>query len=151
MTINAAQSYAAGHGIENAAFGLPRTIRVRAADSGGAIGIWTETVQPGAGPPPHRHTRETEIFQIVEGTFCFRFGGEEREFGAGDIVVVPPGVPHSFVCSGESAGRMVVSVVPGGFEEFFLEVEAEGLVPPDDMPRIIEIAKTYGLEFVLPG
>lgn len=150
MSFDEARFHTAAEGIENGAFGLPRTIRVRAADNGGAIGMWTETVEPGAGPPPHVHSRETEIFEIVEGTFRFRCGEAERDVGPGDIVVLPPDVPHSFVCTGGTRGSMVVSVVPGGFEEFFLDVEAEGLVPPDDMPRIIEIAKSYGLEFVLP-
>lgn len=150
MRLDAAKFHTPQEGIRNAAFGLPRTIRVRAADNGGLIGIWTETVEPGWGPPPHVHTRETEIFQIIEGSFRFHCGGSEHQVGPGDIVVLPPGLAHSFVCISDSPGSMVVAVVPGGFEQFFIDVEAEGLTPPQDMPRIIEIARSYGLEFVLP-
>jgi len=41
-------------------------------------------------------------------------------------------------------------LTPGDGDGFFIEVERLGLHPSRDMPRIVEIADRYGLEFVGP-
>jgi mannose-6-phosphate isomerase-like protein (cupin superfamily) len=81
---------------------------------------------PGFGLPLHRHPVE-EVFLLVRGEATFTVGASRVEAGAGDIVVVPAGVPHRFVNSGEAplvihaflAGPRIVTeyVVPGDSSE----------------------------------
>lgn len=59
--------------------------------------------RPGEGPSLHRHPYH-EIFIVLEGRSTFTAGSATLEAGAGQIVVVRPGVPHKFVNSG--AGRL---------------------------------------------
>jgi mannose-6-phosphate isomerase-like protein (cupin superfamily) len=42
----------------------------------------------------HLHTRQTESFEVVDGRVRYVLDGQENEAGAGDRVVVPPGVAH---------------------------------------------------------
>lgn len=49
----------------------------------------------GGGPRLHRHPYP-ETFIIRTGTALFTVGTEELRVGAGQIVVVPAGVPHKF-------------------------------------------------------
>lgn len=50
---------------------------------------------PAAQPdPPHHHPHE-QITYVVEGRAIFFLGDTPHEIGAGDMVVVPPNVPHS--------------------------------------------------------
>lgn len=50
---------------------------------------------PGAQPdPPHSHPHE-QITYVAEGRVRFFVGDAAYELGAGDMVVVPPDVPHS--------------------------------------------------------
>ena len=58
---------------------------------------------PGSGPRLHRHPYE-EVFVVQEGSVTFTAGEEVIEASAGQVVVVPAGVPHKFVSSG--AGRL---------------------------------------------
>ncbi|MCY0898932.1 MAG: cupin domain-containing protein [Firmicutes bacterium] len=44
--------------------------------------------------PLHQHDQEQLSF-VISGTLTFTVGHESREMGAGDIVSVPPGVPHA--------------------------------------------------------
>lgn len=63
-------------------------------------------VPPGGGPRLHSHPYE-EVFVVQEGQATFTAGTATLEVEAGRIVIVPPGVPHRFVNSGEGRLRQV--------------------------------------------
>ncbi|MEM7416520.1 MAG: cupin domain-containing protein [Gemmatimonadota bacterium] len=42
----------------------------------------------------HVHLTWSETFEILEGAATYRLGGEDRAAVQGDVVVMPPGVPH---------------------------------------------------------
>jgi len=48
------------------------------------------------GPPLHAHTREDEMWWILEGQSRFRADDELREAAPGSFVFVPRGVRHCF-------------------------------------------------------
>ncbi|WP_422026537.1 cupin domain-containing protein [Roseovarius sp.] len=50
---------------------------------------------PGQGPDLHRHPY-AETFILREGEVSFVIGSESVEARAGQVLVAPPGVPHSF-------------------------------------------------------
>jgi mannose-6-phosphate isomerase-like protein (cupin superfamily) len=60
-------------------------------------------VAPGEGPKLHKHPYE-EVFIIQEGTATYTIGSTTLEAQAGQIAIVPAGVPHKFVNSG--SGRL---------------------------------------------
>lgn len=137
-------------GAANGAFGLSRQFLITADDSGGALSQWIEEVPAGAGPPLHVHEREREYFRVLEGAFRFWSGEESFEAGDGDTVLVPAGTPHSFRNIGAEKGQLLITMTPGGLENFFIEVESKGLQPEGDMPEIAAIAARYNLKFVGP-
>jgi mannose-6-phosphate isomerase-like protein (cupin superfamily) len=51
-------------------------------------------VPPGGETAEHYHPKTEELYYFVDGTGRMRLGEEEAEVGAGDCVVIPPGVPH---------------------------------------------------------
>lgn len=57
--------------------------------------IFTHLDRPGGGPKLHRHPY-AETFIVRKGTVIFSDGTASFEASAGDIVVVPEGVPHMF-------------------------------------------------------
>jgi mannose-6-phosphate isomerase-like protein (cupin superfamily) len=61
---------------------------------------------PGGGPKLHRHPYE-EVFIVQEGTATFTAGDETVEVKDGQVIVVPAGVAHKFVNSGEEWLRQV--------------------------------------------
>ncbi len=52
------------------------------------------TVPPGGETAEHYHPRTEELYYFVGGAGRMRLEEEESEVGAGDCVVIPPGVPH---------------------------------------------------------
>ena len=103
------------------------TIKVRATDTGGALGLVEGTFYQGFGPPLHVHHREDEGMLVLDGEIRFRQGTEEFIAGPGTLVWGPREVPHAFTVQSPTA-RVLVLVSPGGLEQMF----ADGGVPVSD-------------------
>jgi len=71
-----------------------------------AVSVIVVDAPPGGGPRLHRHPYE-EVFVIQAGTVTFTAGDETIEASGGQVVVVPGGVPHKFVNTGEGRLRQV--------------------------------------------
>lgn len=139
----------AGEGRKVNVIGNALNIRIHGRDTGGVLAVVESVEQPGGGPPPHIHHREDETFQILEGEYEFTVGGKTFTVQKGATVFGPRGIPHSFRCISKTAGHLMVTLTPAGFEGFFEEVGA--LTPPQqEIPRVMEIGKKYGLEILPP-
>lgn len=76
------------------------------ADHGATTCIILDESEPGGGPRLHRHPYD-ETWVVVEGALTFTAGDDVLAAAAGDIVVVPPGVPHKFRNDGPGRSRLV--------------------------------------------
>jgi len=103
------------------------TIKARAADTDGALGLVEGIFYEGFGPPLHVHHREDEGMLVLEGEIRFRQGTDEFVAGPGTLVWAPREVPHAFRVQSPTA-RALVIVTPGGFEQMFVD----GGVPASD-------------------
>lgn len=126
------------------AFGC-HLIRIRAAETGGTMGAFEAVVPAGEGPPLHLHEREEEFFRVMSGRFGFWCGDDYIELEEGGLAVLPRGVPHRFQNIGQTEGRLLVVVTPGGFEGFFPAVEN---TRPGSMDEVGLLAARFGLRFV---
>ena len=105
-------------------------IKLTAEQTQGHAGMWEWDAPRGAATPLHVHRREDEEFVVLEGTARFLVADRRIDAGAGDVVLLPLGVPHAYVITSERA-RVLGMVTPGGHERFFVEVGA-----PADGPRV---------------
>jgi mannose-6-phosphate isomerase-like protein (cupin superfamily) len=75
------------------------------------------TIQPHrTGPEAHVHTVEDDAFYILEGELTFVVDDGEVEAGPGTFVLVPPGVPHTFMNRGDAVVRLINVHAPAGFD-----------------------------------
>jgi len=89
----------------------------------------------------HTHDGD-ESFEVKQGTVRFALDGDHREGSAGDIVFVPPGVEHGFVCltettidiySEQDMGIYVIVLAPDGtrrVEEIYMQGFPSSHTPP---------------------
>jgi quercetin 2,3-dioxygenase len=89
--------------------------------TGGAFGLFRQTIPPKSGPPAHIHQAEDEFFYVVSGEFHFKLGDGIVSAPARSIVFVPRGTVHTFQNVGTEPGVLLVGVTPGGFEQMFEE------------------------------
>ena len=101
-----------------------RSRSVEGQEVGGVdLSIIFVDLDPGRGPRLHRHAYP-EVFVIQEGRAVYEAGGERREVGPGDVVVVPAGVAHRFESTGEVPLRQLsLHLAPAMLTEW-LEKEA---------------------------
>jgi quercetin dioxygenase-like cupin family protein len=67
---------------------------------------------PGQGPSLHLHDY-VEVHVVQEGQAVFTAGDQERVVRAGEVAIVPPGMPHSFEATGDGTFReLAIHVSP---------------------------------------
>ena len=72
------------------------------------------------GPPLHLHTRQEEYFYVIAGEVLFQVGDSRRHLKAGDSILGPRGIPHTFAAIEGNPGRMLIAFTPAGkMEQFF--------------------------------
>jgi quercetin dioxygenase-like cupin family protein len=124
----------------------------------GRYALWEAIVPPGGGPPPHRHSRESESFWILAGELEFRVDERRIVAGPGTFVHLEPGTKHSFRNESAKTARMLIQVVPAGLERMFLEVGVRLNSPDDPVPpidpqepaRLLAAAERYGVTIFPP-
>lgn len=78
------------------------------------------SVEPGgAGPGPHSHDANDEVFLVTEGTLAFLVGETWIDAPRGTFLRIPAGVVHDFENRGEERGTAFNVFIPGGFEAPF--------------------------------
>ena len=130
------------------------TIKCSGMDTSGAYALLEAIVPPGAGPPPHIHSREDEAFYVLDGELQFHADGRSFSATSGAWVTLAKGSLHYFKNTGSKPARMLIVVTPAGLEEFFLEIgrktvegESEPVAPtPEDIQKLVETAPKYGIE-----
>jgi len=101
---------------------------------------------------------QSERFEVVSGQMRFRVGRRTVVAGPGEVVVVEPGVAHSFSNAGDEDARLRVEVRPAlAMEEMFADVVAlarAGRMRASGMPRnpldLALLARTYDQEAHAP-
>ncbi|MBZ5613110.1 MAG: quercetin 2,3-dioxygenase [Acidobacteriia bacterium] len=139
----------AGGGHTFTMLGTSMRFLATAASTGGRYTVLEQVTPPGWGPPRHIHSREDEIFYILEGSYELHVGRERRTVSAGASAVLPRGIPHGFRNVASTHSRLLCVITPGGFEEYFLAVAR--CSPPPSPAQLIELARPFGLSLLPPG
>jgi quercetin dioxygenase-like cupin family protein len=121
------------------------TFKVLSEQTRGAYAILEQSIPAGHGPPLHVHRHETEIFYILEGQFEFRVGPQTVPAPVGTLLVGPRDIPHMFRNVGPSDGKLLLTVIPGRFADYFLEVNQ---VADDDRGAIRALCAKYDVELL---
>lgn len=126
-----------------------------AATLRGSCCVLDFTENPGGGPPLHVHTREDELFHILEGQATFWVGGTVHVARAGETLFAPRNIPHTFKNCSSEPFRMLCIATPGHIEAFFDfgAPNPDGTAPSDDaiIERIIRTAPEYGMTILGPS
>ncbi len=132
------------------------TVIARGADTGGAIFAVEIRMPPGGGPPVmHRHA-PGEIYYVQEGEFAFYVGHPEESVrriaaGAGEIVPLIGGTPHTVRNETDAEARAFVVHAPAAVMENFCYAAADLAVGGrTDMAAVLELAARSGVELLGP-
>jgi quercetin dioxygenase-like cupin family protein len=117
--------------------------------TGGALSTVSVSLERGAdGARPHRHQKSAEMFYIVGGRVQVLSGGQVVHAEAGDVIVVPPGLPHAFAADRNSRAEVLIIITPGVERfEYFRQLFriARGEDPPENLAAVQELYDNYFL------
>ena len=102
--------------------GMTQTIKVSGEDVDGEFALWESEIK--GGPGPHIHHTDIETFYVLEGSVEFRLGEDVSVLNQGGFALIPRGQVHSFTTLGDDPAKLLVMVLPAGFEHAFEEMEA---------------------------
>ncbi len=106
-------------GIGRPVAGTPFRQVITTADTQGRLSILAIDMPPGEKVDEHVHQVEDQITVIVDGTVGATVGTVEYSLGAGAVLLMPRGVPHTQWNAGDAPARVLEMYTPGGFEQVF--------------------------------
>jgi mannose-6-phosphate isomerase-like protein (cupin superfamily) len=111
----------------------------------------------GHSPPLHIHDTEDEVFRVLDGRLRFQVDGEEIRLAAGDMLLAPKGVAHTFCVDSEDGAHFMTVTRPGDFEAMVRECSRpagetwlpESLPPtPDQVAHLEDVCAHHGIRLV---
>jgi quercetin dioxygenase-like cupin family protein len=130
--------------------GSDTLVKLTGADTAGQLSMFVVTANPGDGVPMHTHTREDELFYVLEGRVRFDTGGTSTVAGTGATAFLPRSVPHAWWVEGDQPAKVIIMTLPGTFDAFFAEIAC----PPGERPDMAAVVRTcerYGITFAPPA
>jgi quercetin dioxygenase-like cupin family protein len=103
-------------------------------------------VAPGNMPPLHVHHTHDEGFLLLDGELSLFLPDREIALRAGEFVLAPRGVPHTYQV-GNAPARWLVLSMPAGFERFVEDVAALDELTPESLTAT---AAARGIEILGP-
>jgi quercetin dioxygenase-like cupin family protein len=83
-------------------------------DTGGALSSHRVRLGRGAaGAIPHQHDRSSELFFMIDGALDVLIGTRVITAHAGDLLVVPPELPHAFGAHRNAVADVLIVITPG--------------------------------------
>lgn len=132
------------------------TVKATGTNTQGRLTV-VEFLNPeGFAPPLHRHRYEDELFYVISGTARFHCDSKELAAGPGDFVVLPAGLPHTFVVGPDQPLRVLQITAPAGFESFAAaagEPARQRRLPdpgPVDAGALARVAADHGVDILGP-
>jgi mannose-6-phosphate isomerase-like protein (cupin superfamily) len=84
------------------------------ATTQGALGANRLSLGTGAdGATPHYHARSWELFYVIDGSMEFLLDDHVSTVAPGDLVLVPPRMPHAFGTAPNATADVLVVIAPG--------------------------------------
>jgi quercetin dioxygenase-like cupin family protein len=135
------------------------TVHVRHDEGEDGISVLGMHAPNGESPPLHVHRREDELFHVLEGELRVRVDDADIRIGAGESILAPKGVAHTYRVESPDGARWLVITRGANFEHFVRAVSRQAPAPelptpqpptPEQADALAGAARQHGIEFVGP-
>jgi quercetin dioxygenase-like cupin family protein len=123
-----------------------------AATTGGAFSLHERQVPAGGRrPPAHVHPDRTEAFWVLAGQAEFELDGELVTADAGEFVLVPGGVTHTFGATATAPAHLLVLHAPA-LDDYFRDLaRLWSAAEPPDRDAELALMRRHGMQPSQPG
>jgi mannose-6-phosphate isomerase-like protein (cupin superfamily) len=121
--------------------------KVGTAETAGGLFVMEHTHLVPGGPPLHLHPNQEEWFYVMEGEVGFVVGDQRLTLKAGESVLAPRQVPHTFSSVAATPSRLLIAFTPAGRMEAYMR-DSETAGPPADP---VAWFRKYDMEYLGPS
>lgn len=133
---------------------------VACEDGNDALSVLEHQAPYGDSPPLHIHHNEDEVFRVLDGELRVRIGDREIRARAGETLLAPKKVPHTYRVESPDGARWLTITHGGDFERFVRAfsrpAQRDGLPDPSGPPTpeqaqaLASECAQHGIELVGP-
>lgn len=98
--------------------------KIKSSATNGVFSVLEFITPPGKGVALHVHEREDELVYLLEGEIEVTLGDQKMKAVPGVMALLPRGIPHGFTNIGNKPSRMLDTILPGQFDNYFVELAA---------------------------
>jgi quercetin dioxygenase-like cupin family protein len=121
--------------------------RIPSASTGGALCAIEQTLAPGDGIALHVHSRDDELYYILEGPLEMQCGDRVFVATTGAMVFIPRTIPHAFGNRTDRPIRFLNVFLPGGFDDFVDELNQLSPTDSADPTKRDAVRAKHGVRF----
>jgi len=98
----------------------------------------------GVKEPEHIHPFQENRFEMISGSLMFCIAGKERQVNAGEVIAIPPSVPHFFWNGSDQEAHYIQEFRPALRSELFFEtlfgLARDGKLTEQGLPNLLDMA-----------
>ena len=123
------------------------SVKVATHETGGGLFVAEHTHLLPGGPALHLHLYQDEWFYVMAGEVAFQLGEQRLHLHAGESVLGPRRVPHTFSSIGGAPSRVLLAFCPAGkMEQYFRDIQDPKVQAGD-----AEFMRRYDMERIGPS
>lgn len=122
--------------------------RAKSNETDGAFSVVELVSEPGAGVSLHIHENEDELVYVEEGEIEVTLGDQSMKATKGVMALLPRGIPHGFTNVGNTPSRVLDVILPGNFDNYFVEMHNLYSNGEPDPGKIEELAQEYNIRYL---
>jgi quercetin dioxygenase-like cupin family protein len=103
---------------------------------------------PGKGVALHVHEREDELVYLLEGEIEVTLGNQKMKAVPGVMALLPRGIPHGFTNIGNKSSRLLDTIFPGEFDNYFVELAALYAAGDPSEEQIDALSRKYRIKYL---
>jgi quercetin dioxygenase-like cupin family protein len=122
--------------------------KIKSKDTNSAFSVMEFVTPPGKGVALHVHEREDELVYLLEGEIEVTLGNQKMKAVPGVMALLPRGVPHGFTNIGNKPCRLLDTILPGQFDNYFVELAALYAVGEPPEGQIDALSRKYRIRYL---
>ena len=122
--------------------------KIKSSARNSAFSVMEFVTPPGKGVALHVHEREDELVYLLEGEIEVTLGNQKMKAVPGVMALLPRGIPHGFTNTGNKPSRLSGTILPGQFDNYFVELAALYAAGNPSEEQIDGLSRKYRVKYL---
>ncbi len=122
--------------------------KVKSDDTNNVFSVIEIVTPPGKGVALHVHELEDELVYLLEGEIEVTLGDQKMKAVPGVMALLPRGIPHGFTNIGDKSSRLLDTILPGQFDNYFVELASLFTSGDPSEGQIDALSRKYAIKYL---